>query len=129
MSKILRAAALVVGAVAVVVATGGAAAIGVGTEAAAATATTAATAAMIGGLSASTLGLVASGLSLAAGLTAKKPSGSGGGSKTRWKADPQAGIPYTVGRNAVTGHIVEIGMAQCREEWCELLSSSVGAVS
>src|SRR3546814_15575155 len=87
MSKILRAAALVVGAVAVVVATGGAAAIGVGNAAAAATATTAATAATIGGISASTLGLVASGLSLAAGLTAKKPSGPGGGSQTSWRPE------------------------------------------
>src|SRR3546814_17339904 len=78
MSKILRAAALVVGAVAVVVATGGAAAIGVGNAAAAATATTAATAATIGGISAFTIGLVASGQSLAAGLHANKPSRYGG---------------------------------------------------
>lgn len=106
MSKILRTAALVVGAVAVVVATGGAAAVGIGTAAAAATATTAATVATIGGISATTLGLVASGLSLAAGLTAKKPSGSGGGSQTSWKADPQAGIPYVVGRTGVAGNIV-----------------------
>lgn len=106
MSRILRTAALVVGAVAVVVATGGAAAVGIGTAAAAATATTAATAATIGGISASTLGLVASGLSLAAGLTAKKPTGTGGGSQTSWKADPQAGIPYVMGRTGVAGNIV-----------------------
>jgi len=106
MSKILRTAAFVVGAVALVAATGGAAAIGIGTAASAATATTAAVSATIAGISAGTLTMVATGLSLAAGLTAKKPSGGVGGGQTAFKADPDAGIPYLIGRTGTGGNIV-----------------------
>lgn len=112
MSKMLRTAAFIVGAVALVVATGGAAAIGIGTAAVAGTAATATTAAVagsaaaIGGVSAGTLTLAATGLSLAAGLTAKKPSATGGGAQTSFKADPDAGIPYAIGRTGTGGNIV-----------------------
>lgn len=118
MSKTLRTAAIVVGAVALASTVVGAA-IGAGVVAGT-TATTAAGAGAFGtaGISfsataagsfaaaAGTLGAVASGLSFAAAVTAKRPSPSSGGSQTRFKADPLAGIPYAMGRTLVGGHIV-----------------------
>lgn len=111
MSKILRTAALVVGAVALTVATAGigaAPALSVTTTIGAATATSsvAAISAGIAGISAATLGTIATGLSLASGLLASKPRGSIGGSQTAFKADPNAGIPYAMGRTWVGGNIV-----------------------
>lgn len=35
-----------------------------------------------------------------------KPSGSQGGSQTKWKADPYAGLPYAMGRTLVGGNII-----------------------
>lgn len=99
MSKVLKTAAIVIGAVALV-ATGVGAAIG----AAAAAATT------IGGVSLATIGTVASVaagvLSLASGLTAKKPTATATGSQTSFSADPDAGIPYAFGRTGSAGNIV-----------------------
>lgn len=102
MSKTLRTAALVVGAVALA-STGVGAAIGAGLIA-----ESAAVAAAAGSFAAAagTLSAVASGLSLAAVATAKKPSPSAGGSQTLFKADPLAGIPYAMGRTLVAGNIV-----------------------
>lgn len=47
---------------------------------------------------------VATGLSVAGDLLGPKPSG--GGSQTKWKADPYAGIPYAMGRTLVSGNMV-----------------------
>lgn len=94
MAKTLRTAALVVGAVAL-------AATGVGAFVGAAAVT-----ATLGGISAVALTAAASGLSLAATLTAKKPGASATGSPTEFVADPQAFIPYVIGRTATSGNIV-----------------------
>jgi hypothetical protein len=48
-------------------------------------------------------GLVIGGLSLLEGLI---PKPSQGGSQTKWKADPYAGMPYPMGRTLVGGNIV-----------------------
>ncbi|NKI99579.1 phage tail protein [Novosphingobium sp. SG707] len=40
------------------------------------------------------------------GLFGKGPSASGGGSQTKWKADPYAGLPYVMGRTLVAGNVV-----------------------
>ncbi len=93
MAKALRTAALVVGAVALV-ATGVGAAVG----AAAVTASI--------GVSAATLTAVSGGLSLAAALTAKKPESMSNGSQTQFSADPNAGMPYLVGRTGTAGNII-----------------------
>lgn len=119
MSKVLKVAAIVVAVAAIVVATGGAAAVGIGTAGAAAsaggltagaiatasvTAATAATAATVGGISAATLSMVAGGLSIAANLTASRPTA--GGIATQFKADPNASIPYAIGRTFNAGNII-----------------------
>lgn len=114
MSKFLRTAAFVVGAVALVVATAGigaapaigAAGAGLGAGGAAAAGGVAAVSANIAGISAATMTAIASGLSAAAALTAKKPSVSGGGAQSSFKADPSAGIPYAMGRTSTGGNIV-----------------------
>ncbi|ARS29088.1 hypothetical protein [Sphingomonas sp. KC8] len=114
MSKFLRTAAFVVGAVALVVATAGigaapaigAAGAGLGAGGGAAAAGVAAVSANIAGISAATMTAIASGLSAAAALTAKKPSVSGGGAQSSFKADPSAGIPYAMGRTSTGGNIV-----------------------
>lgn len=100
MAKALKTAALVVGAVALV-ATGVGAAIG----AAAAASTIVAGVASLATIA--TVASVASGvLSLAAGLTAKKPSSDATGSQTSFSADPDAGIPAALGRTGTAGNIV-----------------------
>ncbi|HWU03179.1 MAG TPA: phage tail protein [Novosphingobium sp.] len=45
-------------------------------------------------------------LSMIAGALINSPAPSGGGSQTKWKADPYAGIPYAMGRTLVSGNIV-----------------------
>jgi trimeric autotransporter adhesin len=112
MSKALKIAAVVVGVAAITVATFGIGAVTVGAAAAAAQAgvvgvTTAG--ASLFGLSAGPLMLASSALSLASGLTAKKPSISSAGSQTAFKADPDAGIPYAIGRTASGGNIIYRG--------------------
>lgn len=105
MSKVLKTAAIVVGAVALVATgIGAAAAVGafgtvVAGTAAAATLATVSTIATIAGAAAGVL-------SLAAGLTAKKPSAASTGSQERFSADPDAGIPAVVGRTGTAGNIV-----------------------
>lgn len=108
MSKVLKTAAIVVGAVALV-------ATGIG---AAGTAGLLGTAIAGGGSIAgiatagalTTLGTIASAaagvLSLAAGLTAKKPSADATGSQTSFSADPDAGVPLAQGRTGTAGDIV-----------------------
>ncbi len=93
MAKALRTAALVVGAVALV-ATGVGAAVG----AAAVTASI--------GISAATLTAVSGGLSVAAAIATKAPKDTTGGSQTDFSADPNAGVPYLMGRTGTAGNIV-----------------------
>jgi hypothetical protein len=117
MSKALKIAAVVVAVVAITVATAG-----VGTAPALSAASTtiavggtafttagfavAATGASLLGISAGTLLLASSALSLASGLTAKKPAIAATGAQTQFKADPNAGIPYVMGRTGEGGFIV-----------------------
>lgn len=108
MSKILKTAAMVVGAVALV-ATGIGAAAGLGAFGSVAAGTmSAATAATLGTIA--TIGTIASvaagALTIAAGLTAKKPTAQATGSPTQFTADPDAGIPLVVGRTGTAGNIV-----------------------
>jgi hypothetical protein len=117
MSKVVKIAAAVVAVVAITVATAGigtAPAIGAtvttGTLATGATLTVgtaavAATGASLFGISAGTLLLASSALSMASGLLAKKPAVTTG-SQTIFKADPSAGIPYAIGRTGTAGNIV-----------------------
>lgn len=94
MSKVARIAATVVGAVALV-------ASGVGVFAAAGTvlATTAA--------SVATIATVTSGiLTIAAVATAKKPSATSTGQQTDFSANPDAGLPYIIGRTGSAGDII-----------------------
>lgn len=117
MSKTLRTAAIIVGAVALTVSTFG---IGAAPAAAGTTSTitvgtttvsysvgaTAATGANILGVSAATLGTISSGLAMASTALAQRPFGTAGGNQTSFKADPSAGIPYAIGRTLVGGNIV-----------------------
>jgi hypothetical protein len=96
--KILRIAAIVVGVVAFaasVVVTGGATlGIAASVIAAAGTVASIATVASIG------IGLA----SLAVGAGSKPPPV--GGNQTDFRADPQAGVPYAMGRTAYAGNVV-----------------------
>ncbi len=109
--KILKIAAMVIGAVAL-------AATGIGLAAGAGSLAAAFNAGLgvmgLGGLSAAVglgtmmtvaLGALALDASMLAGavLSPKPPQG---GSQTKWKADPYAGIPYVMGRTLVGGNIV-----------------------
>ncbi len=96
LSKTLRTAAIVVGAVALV-ATGVGAAVGAGAIAASATTATIATIGTYASLAASVL-------SIGAALTAKRPGLTG--SQTTFNSDPSAGIPYLMGRTWNAGNIV-----------------------
>jgi hypothetical protein len=102
MSKVLRTAAIVVGAVALV-------ATGVGIAAGAGIFGTGLTSAVVGAAAAkigtyATIGAAL--LSVGASLTQKAGAPSLGGLATKFKADPQAPIPYVVGRTQVGGYIV-----------------------
>jgi hypothetical protein len=102
MSKVLRTAAIVVGAVALV-------ATGVGIAAGAGLFGTGLTSAVVSSV-ASTVAtyatVAATALSIGATLTQKAGAPSLGGYATKFKADPQAPIPYVVGRTLVGGYIV-----------------------
>ncbi|AYJ87676.1 hypothetical protein D3Y57_19275 [Sphingomonas paeninsulae] len=110
MSKILKIAAVVVGVVAITVATAGigtAPAIAASGTGFGAVAASAAVGASAFGLSVGTLTAVAAGLSLASSALAKKPqSGSAVGSPTNWKADVGAPLPYWIGRTLNAGSLV-----------------------
>jgi hypothetical protein len=100
LAKALKTAALVVGAVALVATgIGAAAGVGIGLGLTAGTLGTIASVAAIAG--------VASGvLSVAVGLTAKKPVAQATGSQTQFAADPDAGIPLAIGRTGTAGNII-----------------------
>uniref|UniRef100_UPI0035C86020 hypothetical protein n=1 Tax=Qipengyuania sp. TaxID=2004515 RepID=UPI0035C86020 len=108
--KVLKVAAIVVGVVALA-ATGIGLAAGAGSLAAAfgagmSTLGLGSIAATIGSGALATIAMaaVAMDISMIAGALAPKPSG--GGSQTKWKADPYAGIPYVMGRTKVGGNLV-----------------------
>lgn len=109
MSKFAAKAALVVGAVALAATGFGAAAsaglLGAGFTVSAATAATAATLATVSSI-ATIASVAAGGLTLLSGLTAKKPDGTAGGSQTEFSADPNAGVPYLIGRTGTAGNII-----------------------
>lgn len=92
MAKALKTAALVVGAVALVAT--GVGAIGLGGLAGAMT---------VAGVSTGTLFTISAGLSVAAGLLAKRPSFSAEGSATTFTTNPQSGLPYAMGRTRMSG--------------------------
>lgn len=96
MAKILKTAALVVGAVALVAT--GVGAIGLAGLAGATT---------VAGLSTGTLLAISSGLSVASALLMKKPAGPLGNDPEKWKADAFAGLPYQMGRTINAGNIVK----------------------
>ena len=96
--KIIRTAALVVGAVALV-ATGVGAVVG---GAAFLTAT---------GVSLATVSAIGTAAGIATTLTAKKPRTSLMGSLTDFRLDPQAGLPYVMGRTLFGGYVAH------RETW------------
>ena len=52
--------------------------------------------------------LIAAGIATEVGVVGSllAPKPSGGGSQTKWKADPYAGMPYVMGRTLVAGNIV-----------------------
>lgn len=104
--KAVKTAVIVVG-VAALVATGVGAAAGFGI--AAGVSQLALGAAALTGVSASvfTAALVGA-AAFAAGsvLTAMVPKPPAGGSQTKWKADPYAGLPYVMGRTLVSGNII-----------------------
>ncbi|KQN33624.1 hypothetical protein [Sphingomonas sp. Leaf38] len=109
MSKFAAKAALLVGAVALAATGFGAVAsaglLGAGFTVSAATAATASLLATVSTIA--TIASVAAGaLSLASALTAKKPDGTAGGSQTEFTADPNAGVPYLMGRTGTAGNIV-----------------------
>ena len=103
--KVLKIAAIVVGAVALA-ATGIGLAVGAGVAAGIGTITAAAG---LSGLAGTVFAGALAGAALfdvtsLAGLIFPKPSQ--GGSQTKWKGDPYAGLPYPIGRTLVGGNIV-----------------------
>lgn len=106
--KAVRTAAMVVGAVALVVATAGAAGfIGAGAIGAGFGASSIATVGLsstLFGVSASTMLLGSAAVLAATGM--KKPAAIGGGSQTEFSADPRSGVPYAMGRTGTKGSIV-----------------------
>lgn len=94
MAKIVKTAALVIGAVALV-------ATGIGALAAPALAGTV----TVAGVSTGTLLGVSAGLGVVGTLLTKKPN-MPANDPNKWKADPFAGIPYVVGRTMTAGNIV-----------------------
>jgi hypothetical protein len=102
MSKVLRTAAVIVGAVALI-------ATGVGAAAGAGLLGTGLSAAVVSSAAAtiaSVATVAAAALSVAATLTEKAAAPALGGLATKFKADPQAPIPYVVGRTLIGGYIV-----------------------
>ncbi len=99
MSKVLKTAAVVVGAVALVASgVGAAAGVGIGLGLSAGTLATIATVATVASVAAGAL-------TIAAGLSAKKPTATATGSQEQFSADPDAGIPLALGRTGTAGNI------------------------
>ncbi|MDX3884021.1 MAG: hypothetical protein QHC65_06340 [Sphingomonas sp.] len=99
MAKFLKIAATVVGVASIAIVTAGAGialmsglALSTGIEAASV-------------VSLSTLAAIGAGLGVAASLLGKAPTGVGG-AQTSWQSDPNAGIPYVMGRTGTSGNII-----------------------
>lgn len=108
--KVVRTAAMVVGAIALV-ATGVAAAgavglFGAGAFSAGSLATVALGTSVFGIASAGTLLLASASVLALTGAAGKKPATISGGSQTEFAADPRAGVPYAVGTTGTKGNIV-----------------------
>jgi hypothetical protein len=106
--KVLKVAAIVVGAVALAatgigLAGGFALGAGIGALGTAAGLSGLALTGFTAALAGAALYTLSAGLSLVEGLF---PKPSQGGSQTKWKADPYAGLPYVMGRTLVSGNIV-----------------------
>jgi len=99
--KAVRTAAIIVGAAALAAATAG---VGLGVAAGASASFSFAATASTLGISST---LLAGGALTGAAVLAQalSPTPSAGGSQTKWKADPYAGIPYVMGRTLVAGDI------------------------
>lgn len=95
MAKVLKTAAMVVGAAALI-ATGAGVAIG----------SAAAVTSALGGISATALSVAAAGLSFASQLLTKPPSVASAGSQTEWTSDLNAPSPIVFGRTMVGGMII-----------------------
>jgi len=108
--KVVRTAALIVGAAALVVATAGAASFiaagavgaGFGVSGIAAVGLSS----TVFGVSAGSLLLASSAVLALTGAAGKKPAAITGGSQTEFSADPNAGVPYAVGTTGTRGSIV-----------------------
>lgn len=99
--KAVRTAVIIVGAAALAATTAG---VGLGVAAgASASFSFAATASTLGISTTLLAGAALTGAGVLA--SALSPSPSAGGSQTKWKADPYAGIPYVMGRTLVAGDI------------------------
>lgn len=110
--KILKFAAMVIGAVALVAtgigfvagAGGLASAFSTGVAAMGISSAAASVGIGLGTLGKIALAAVAIDASMIAGVLMPKPSQ--GGSQTKWKADPHAGLPYVMGRTLVAGNVI-----------------------
>lgn len=106
MARALRTAALVVGAVALGMATMGVAnALSAGMGLAGALSAGAGSLTVLG-LGAGSLGAIAAGLGIAGTMLGKQPAPSSGGSQTEFLADPRSGVPCAIGDTGTAGRIV-----------------------
>lgn len=103
--SIAKVGAVIAGAALIATGIGAAAGVGLLGASAAAAASSAGTLTLFG-VSVATLGQVGAGLTALAALTTKRPDVQTGGNPVQQTYDPQAGIPYAVGRTAVGGRIV-----------------------
>lgn len=102
---LMKAGAIIAGAALIATGVGAAAGVGLLGASAAAVAGSAGTLTLFG-VSVATLGQVGAGLTALGSLATKRPDVGTGGSPVQQTYDPQAGIPYAMGRTAVAGRIV-----------------------
>ena len=121
-SKVLKTAAIVVGAVAL-------AATGVGLAVGAAAAASMSVAGMSLATFATAASVASGALSVAAGLTAKKPQASVSGSQTTFSANPDDGLPLVLGRTGYAGKIIRRVGFDTRDEGDNDRQSFVVALS
>lgn len=103
--SLAKAGAIIAGAALIATGIGAAAGVGLLGSAAASVAASSGTLTLFG-VSVATLGQVGAGLTALGSLTTKRPDVQTGGNPTQQTYDPQAGIPYPMGRTAVGGRIV-----------------------
>lgn len=103
--KVLKTAAIVIGAAAVIAVTGGVALGGLSVLGAIG-ATTSIVGATLGISAGAVLAIGAAAIAIDLSLIASAIAPSRGGSQTKWKADPYAGLPYLLGRTLAAGNII-----------------------